>query len=331
MSASNRWPHRWAVVLVALTFPLVWVGGLVTTTEAGMAVPDWPSTYGYNLFLYPWDTWLFGPWDLFIEHGHRLLAATVGMATIALCIAVWRCDDRGWVRGLAVAAVIGVIGQGVLGGLRVVLDERVLAKWHACAGNAFLAIAVALSAMTSRAWRELPVERVVGGDRLRRLALATAMLAFAQIVLGAQLRHLSANVDMTFFRLALVFHLFIAVALMAHVAMLACQRVEPSNARRFAQVRSWALVALVLSQVALGVGAWIVNYGWPTWLARPEWAESFTVVNAGMLQTHITTAHVAVGACIWAISVSLCLWSFRLTEGKWSNGGVRLEHTEVAA
>ena len=64
-----------AVVLVCATFPLIWVGGLVTTYEAGMAVPDWPTTYGYNLFLYPWQTWICGPWDLFIEHGHRLLGA----------------------------------------------------------------------------------------------------------------------------------------------------------------------------------------------------------------------------------------------------------------
>ena len=86
-------------MLVAVTtFPLIWVGGLVTTYEAGMAVPDWPSTYGHNLFAYPWTTWLFGPWDLFIEHGHRLLAATVGMLTVALATTLWFRDDRRWMR-----------------------------------------------------------------------------------------------------------------------------------------------------------------------------------------------------------------------------------------
>ena len=72
----------WRVLLVCATFPLIWVGGLVTTYDAGMAVPDWPTTYGYNLFLYPWQTWFSGPWDLFIEHGHRLFGAAVGMLTI---------------------------------------------------------------------------------------------------------------------------------------------------------------------------------------------------------------------------------------------------------
>ena len=79
---DESWPHRLAVLLVCRDVSLIWVGGLVTTYEAGMAVPDWPSTYGYNLFLYPWQTWLPGPWDLFIEHGHRLLGATVGLLTI---------------------------------------------------------------------------------------------------------------------------------------------------------------------------------------------------------------------------------------------------------
>ena len=70
--------HRLTVLVVCLVWPLIWVGGLVTTNDAGMAVPDWPNTYGYNLFLYPYDTWFFGPFDLFIEHGHRLLGAVVG-------------------------------------------------------------------------------------------------------------------------------------------------------------------------------------------------------------------------------------------------------------
>ena len=84
----NRWSRRLALLLTVLTFPLIWVGGLVTTTDAGMAVPDWPNTYGYNMLLYPWESWLLGPWDLFIEHGHRLLGALVGMVTIALMLSL---------------------------------------------------------------------------------------------------------------------------------------------------------------------------------------------------------------------------------------------------
>src|SRR5436190_9860310 len=110
-------PHRLAVVLACATFPLLWVGGLVTTTDAGMAVPDWPNTYGYNLFLYPWQTWLAAPWDLFVEHGHRLLAASVGMITIGLLVVLMRSERRNWLRILGFVALALVIFKGVLGGI----------------------------------------------------------------------------------------------------------------------------------------------------------------------------------------------------------------------
>ncbi|MEX0820053.1 MAG: cytochrome oxidase assembly protein, partial [Pirellulaceae bacterium] len=113
---ESPWPHRWAVLLVCATFPLIWVGGLVTTYDAGMAVPDWPSTFGYNLFAYPWQTWLFGPWDLFIEHGHRLLGAVVGCIAIVFVWSVWRNDRRFGMRAAALGALGLVIFQGVLGG-----------------------------------------------------------------------------------------------------------------------------------------------------------------------------------------------------------------------
>ena len=96
VTANRRspWPHRLAVALALVTFPLLFVGGLVTTYDAGMAVPDWPGTYGYNLFLYPWQSWLAAPWDLFIEHGHRLLGSVAGLVSIALVVAVLLTDRR---------------------------------------------------------------------------------------------------------------------------------------------------------------------------------------------------------------------------------------------
>ena len=123
----NRWSRRLALLLIVLTFPLIWVGGLVTTTDAGMAVPDWPNTYGYNMFLYPWESWLLGPWDLFIEHGHRLLGALVGMVTIALMVVVLKKDARSWMRKLVIVALVAVIAQGILGGVRVRLNDVTLA------------------------------------------------------------------------------------------------------------------------------------------------------------------------------------------------------------
>ena len=138
------------MVLACATFPLVWVGGLVTTTDAGMAVPDWPNTYGYNLFLYPWQTWLSGPWDLFVEHGHRLLAASVGMITIGLLVVLLRLEERRWVEGL------GIRGPRA-GGLSRCARRHAGAARRADTGDAawltgplFFAVTVAMVVFTSR-------------------------------------------------------------------------------------------------------------------------------------------------------------------------------------
>src|SRR3954464_5062049 len=98
-----------AIVMCCATFPLVWVGGLVTTYQAGMAVPDWPNTYGYNLFLYPLSTWISGPWNLFVEHGHRLFASLIGLLTIAFCVTVWRTGQPRWLRVLGATALAAII------------------------------------------------------------------------------------------------------------------------------------------------------------------------------------------------------------------------------
>src|SRR5258705_8661258 len=111
------WPHRIAVILVGATFPLLFIGGLVTGKGAGLAVPDWPTSFGYNMFLYPWSK-MVG--NIFYEHSHRLVASCVGLLTIALAVALWFGERRTWLRWLGVTALLVVIAQGILGGLRVV-------------------------------------------------------------------------------------------------------------------------------------------------------------------------------------------------------------------
>jgi cytochrome c oxidase assembly protein subunit 15 len=310
---ESPWPHRLAVVLVCATFPLIWVGGLVTTYEAGMAVPDWPTTYGYNLFLYPWQTWVLGPWDLFIEHGHRLLGAGVGMLTIALLVALWRCDSRRWVRWLGVLALAAVIFQGLLGGMRVRLDERLLAKIHGCFGPAFFALAVALAVFTSKFWRSTPEPRVEAtAGKLHSLALLTTFFAYLQIVLGAQLRHVSLALDTSGFRVAVMFHLLVAAMLLLHIALLAV-RVSRSYRGETLLVRpTFALLALVMVQLALGASTWVLNYGWPNWFSGYAWAEEFTVEQESLRQALVTTAHVATGSLILVTSLMISLRSWRM-------------------
>jgi len=106
-----HWPHVLACLLVAVTAVLLCFGALVTTYDAAMAVPDWPGTFGHNMFLYPLQAWLWGPWDLFLEHGHRLLGALVGVITLGMAAAVWRRETDATLRALAIAAVMLVVVQ----------------------------------------------------------------------------------------------------------------------------------------------------------------------------------------------------------------------------
>src|SRR5215212_6449864 len=185
---TSPWPHRSAVALACATFPLVWVGGLVTTTDAGMAVPDWPNTYGYNLFLYPWQSWLAGPWDLFVEHGHRMLAALVGIITIGMLFVLMRLERRNWVRGTGFAALALVMFQGALGGMRVLFDERTLAMLHGMTGPLFFGITVALAVITSRTWLSGTdsdsASATRTGRRIQTLASVTAVLPICKSCSG---------------------------------------------------------------------------------------------------------------------------------------------------
>lgn len=313
LTAVSPWPHRFAVALVCATFPLIWAGGLVTTTEAGMAVPDWPTTYGYNMFLYPWQTWLFGPWDLFIEHGHRLLGSLAGLVSIALCVSLWASDKRPFARWLGVATLLTVIAQGVLGGMRVRLDQQVLAMIHGCTAPAFFALATTMAAITSRWWREQPsAERVEDQRSVLPLAATTSVLAYLQLLLGAQLRHVSATASPGSFRTMVLFHLIVAVALTYHVVMLSWRVAQNCRGQRLLTRPTHRMTLLVLLQLALGAGTWVLNYQWPQWLGETNWSAAHVNVRESLPQVMVTTAHVAMGSVIVATSVLVALRAARL-------------------
>jgi cytochrome c oxidase assembly protein subunit 15 len=303
LETYSPWPHRLARAMVCATFPLIWVGGLVTTYDAGMAVPDWPSTYGYNLFLYPWQTWIAGPWDLFIEHGHRLLGAVVGFITIGFVVAVWLKEDRPWMRVAAVAALAAVIFQGVLGGQRVLLDSRTVAMLHGCFAPAFFAYCAALAVLTSRWWREAsrPVDPAAAA-RFARLAIATVGVAYLQVILGAQLRHRDPSGDPHQFRMLVLFHGFTAFALAAH-AILLLRRSKPLADQPLVRLPAKVLTTLLSLQLMLGAGTWVVKYGWPVWFAGFAWAQGHVNTTESLTQVLITTAHVALGSSILAVSL----------------------------
>jgi heme a synthase len=313
----SPWPHRWAVVLACATFPLVWVGGLVTTTDAGMAVPDWPNTYGYNLFLYPWQTWLFGPWDIFVEHGHRLLASSIGVITIVLLVTLLRNEDRKWVRNLGFAALALVILQGILGGMRVLLDERTLAMLHGMTGPLFFGLTVALAVFTSRTWLEGTSEGRVSGH-IRVLATVTAVLVYLQIVLGAVLRHVPVESQPSAFAMAVRFHLFLAAVLVLHILLLFALVATRAWIRPLSSL-SASLVGLAALQLALGAATWIVKFAVPAWASGWISVPTTAVQDGGWLQTHIITAHVAIGSLLFGTSVALALFSRRFISSPTTN------------
>src|SRR5437660_3760862 len=125
----NRTLHAIALLTACATFPLIFMGGLVTSHGAGMSVPDWPNSYGYNMFLFPPRLWIGG---ILYEHTHRLMATVVGMLSIVLAIWTFIAERRPWVRWLSAGVLGMVILQGVIGGLRVVLVKLDLAIVHAC-------------------------------------------------------------------------------------------------------------------------------------------------------------------------------------------------------
>lgn len=307
----SPWPHRLAVALALATFPLIWVGGLVTTYDAGMAVPDWPGTYGYNLFLYPWQSWLAAPWDLFIEHGHRLLGAAAGLLAIGLVIAVVLTDRRRWLIAAALGALALVIFQGLLGGARVLLDERLVALIHGCVGPLFFAYLAALAVCTSRWWENAPNMELGVSVRFVHTVWITTGLAVVQLLLGAVLRHVPLSAPPQVFRAALVLHLLVAGLLAAQVVLVLWSARSASGLRLPA-----AFLAMCIAvQLALGLATYVAKYSWPGWFSDYQFAAAYVIQEKSLAQSLVTTAHIAVGSLILFASVVLATRSTRLVFG----------------
>jgi cytochrome c oxidase assembly protein subunit 15 len=180
--------HRFACFCAGSILFLICIGGLVTSHEAGMSVPDWPNTYGYNMFLFPIQDWVGG---IFYEHSHRLVA--FGVSTLVTILAIALCfQERKWLRWMGVVAPVFFLLEGTLGGLRVVLSEDVLGVFHGCLAQ-LLFIAISLIALfTSRWWIESgsPATRpAVVPKQWTGRTLAITALIFAQLMLGATMRH----------------------------------------------------------------------------------------------------------------------------------------------
>lgn len=235
-----RLAHRLAVLTAAATCVLIVFGGLVTNTGAALAVPDWPTTFGHNMFLFPWSQMVGG---VFYEHSHRLLGALVGALTLALAVALWPRGGR--LRALGLLAVVAVIAQGVVGGLRVVLQTDALAMVHGPLAQGFFALLVALALVTSSRMAQ-PAAVVDGGTRT--LTLLAALLVYVQIVFGALLTH-GGRIDL---------HLVGALAVFVLVPMVTARLRRTGDAVAAPAAR--VLLALLGVQLLLGIGAYLSRF-----------------------------------------------------------------------
>src|SRR5688500_8460424 len=263
--------YRLALVTVAATFVLILFGGLVTNTGAALAVPDWPSTFGHNMFLFPWSGMIGG---VFYEHSHRLIGAVVGLLTLALAAALWLRGGR--LRALGVAAVGAVIVQGVLGGLRVVLLHDELAIVHGCLAQAFWALLVAVAVLTRPG-----AGASVGGTSPRGLAVAAVVVVYVQIVLGALLTHEGWIWP----------HVAGAVGVFAVVPVLTARarRLDDTVTAR----ASRALLILLGLQLALGVGSFVARFS-SVWIPGEQLTMLALPVAHRLAGSLILTATVAV-------------------------------------
>jgi cytochrome c oxidase assembly protein subunit 15 len=333
-ATSTRWLNRFACLTCLMTILLICSGGMVTSKNVGLAVPDWPTTFGYNMFLFPVSKWVGG---ILFEHTHRLMGSVVGFLTIILAVWLWLGEDRQWVRNLGVIALGGVILQGILGGLRVTMMKDEIGIFHACIAQAFLGLLVFIALVTTSFWRAISnaTANLKKFPPLKSLAIAITIAIYVQLALGATMRHQHRDLaildfptangawipdtgavalakinawrdtrglsNVTAFQIWLqMVHRFLA--LMIAIAVIAfCIRVR-RDAPRFAALKRLSIfwVALVGCQIALGA--------WTIWSNKAA---------------DVATAHVALGAVMlsFGVSISAICWRIMAVLQRGAPGG----------
>lgn len=289
----NRGLNRFAIFVACATFFLIIAGALVTSNDAGLATPDWPLSNGQ---VFPK---MVG--NLFWEHGHRMVATTVGMLTIVLMVYILAKEKRPWVRKLGVFALLAVIAQGLLGGLTVKLMlPLAVSSAHATLAQLFFCTTVSLAVFTSRSWIEAkPLAEEKGILPLRYLCAGALVTIFLQLILGATLRH-SATWDRHLPTELILAHIggAVAVTLMLGSSSLTILRRHPNE--RFLTRPATIALALLVVQLGLGIAAYLTR------LASPNDPQPLNPMIA------ITVAHVACGALVFVTTIVLTLRTYRV-------------------
>lgn len=293
----SPWPFRLALATLIAAVPLVFLGGSVTTLHAGMAIDGWlvvdRGRGDWFMPLYPLDRWLseLGP---FVEHSHRLLGTLVGLLSIATVVASFATRSARAVKLAAIVALSAVIGQGVLGGQRVLQNSPELAFLHGAVGQAVFAALGAVLVVSSRSFQLCPEERAHESRRALPVALVTTGLVYLQIVLGAWLRHGHDDI-------LLLLHLLGVVLVSAAIVVLAKTLRAAGASSALARLPRWLFGAL-LTQAVLGILAFMSVY-------------RFVGPNpTDMRQALLPTLHVVGGAALLASTLAATLWSWRVRQ-----------------
>ncbi len=298
---------------------------MVTSKGVGLAVPDWPTTFGYNMFMFPVSKWIGG---IFFEHTHRLIASVVGFMTIILAVWMRLAERRRWLRNLAYLALLAVVLQGVLGGLRVTMLKDEIGIFHACLAQAFLGLLVFIAIATSNFWQSLGNEAV---DRarlrgIRFLAIFTTIVIYVQLGLGATMRHQHRDLsildfptayrqwipdtspdaiarinawrdaralsDVTAFQIWLqMIHRLVAVVIALGVVAVAVKIRQLQKFLRAPVLSRLSILWVVLVFCQIALGAWVI------------WSNK---------AADIATSHVAMGALMLSFGVSICAIIWRI-------------------
>ena len=280
--------HRFSQLVAACTVILILAGSLVTSHDAGLAVPDWPTSYGWNMFTFPPSMWVA---NILYEHGHRLIASTVGFLTIVLAVWLWIAEPRSWLRWLGIAALGAVIAQGLLGGLTVLFFlPPAVSTAHAGLAEIFFCLTVAIALFTSPGWKGSHDR--LDDATLRRLATSTTILIYSQILIGATMRHTGAGLAIPDFPLmfghvvpdhwspAIAVHFAHRVgAVVVTLGLAGTAAYVWSRHRDRSEMTRPALLLLVLVAVQVTLGALTVLS------RRDPWINSFHVVGGAMVLT----------------------------------------------
>jgi heme a synthase len=285
---------------------LLIAGGLVTSNNAGLAVPDWPTSFGS---LYKMPRMIGG---VKFEHGHRVAAEIVGLLTIVVAVWTWLVDRRRWMRNLTLAAVAGVIFQGVLGGLTVLnFLPPAISTAHATVGQAMFCVLAAIAVFTSRSWLEEPSQKIPRKDAKPLLRHAWMLIGFLflQLILGAAFRHVWTKwgpPGSNHWPVQKIVHVFlyphIANSLfVAGLVLYLSLRVigKHSGITHLRRPATWMLLLLIV-QLLLGVAAYVVRV-----------VQGVSEVQPTLGLVAVTVAHLGVGALILAWTVVLTIQSYR--------------------